>query len=127
MRYATVAPNGRILGTFTCDPDLLPLRPKPEDAIFIECPIANANNWYWDGNEFVTRQPADITHSVSEHTVTIEGLPDNSTVSVTLPTEYKVFHESQSFSITLPTTGSYILQIDPWPYKRKTFSVLIED
>jgi hypothetical protein len=126
MRYATVAPNGRILGTFTCDPDLLPLRPKPDDAVFIECSNANANNWYWDGNEFVAKEPSSIDYVVNDGTVTITNLPQDSIISVTFPDQYKVFKASEEFSILLTEPSGYVFQIDPWPYKKKTFVILIE-
>jgi hypothetical protein len=126
MRYATIAPNGRILGIFTCEPDLLSDRPKPDDAIFVECPTANAVNSYWSGNEFVDKQPSGITHTVDGNTVTITGLPDNAIINVTLPDRYEVYQASTEFSISLPGPGGYVFQIDPWPYLKKTFAVLIE-
>lgn len=126
MRYATVASNGRILGTFTCEPELLDLRPKPDDAVFIECEDANANHHYWNGTEFVQREPANITHSVDGYTVTLAGLATDSTINVTYPTEYRVFQASTEFSISLPEPGGYVFQIDPWPYQKTTFAILIE-
>lgn len=126
MRYATVAPNGRILGTFITEPALLPLRPKPDDAIFIECPDANQANSYWNGNEFVDKSVCNITHTVDGNTVTLVGLPDGAIINVTYPTEYRVFQSSETFSISLPGPGGYVFQVDPWPYLKKTFVISIE-
>jgi len=126
MRYATVASNGRIVGIFTCEPELLPLRPKPDGAEFIECESANAANSYWNGSEFVDKQPSSVTHTVAGNTVTITGLPDNTIINITLPDRYEVYQASTEFSISLPGPGGYVFQIDPWPYLKKTFAVLIE-
>jgi hypothetical protein len=126
MRYATVAPNGKILGVFVCDPELLELRPKPDDAVFIECENANAADWYWDGDEFVTKEPSSIQYIVNNGTVTITNLPQDSIISVTFPDQYKVFETSEEFSILLSEPGGYVFQIDPWPYQKKTFVISIE-
>jgi hypothetical protein len=125
MRYATVAKNGRILGVFVSDPELLALREIPEGAEVIECPDANAATSYWNGSKFVNRMSSTITLRVDGNTVTVDGLPDSSVVSITSAATYRVFEASQQFSISLQESGSHVIQVDPWPYLKKTFCVSI--
>lgn len=126
MRYATVAPNGRILGVFDSDPELVSLRPMPDGAEIIECPNANPTTCYWDGAEFVDRPMSSVTFSVERNTVTLANLPESSIVSVTSASRYQVFEASQTLTLSLQEPGGHVFQIDPWPYRKTTFFTLIE-
>jgi len=123
MRYATVAPNGKVLGIFTCDPELLNLRPKPADAVFMECPDGAMPNILWNGEAFVERSEGDVTHTVTGSTLEIVNLPADSIVSITGLTMQR-YTATDTLSITIEA-GAYIVEIDPWPYAKTSFSIYI--
>ena len=124
MRYATVAPNGKVLGIFTCDPELLNLRPKPDDAVFIECPDGSMPNILWDGEEFVERVDGNITHTVTGSSLEIANLPADSIVSIT-GLSMQRYTATDTLSISLEA-GGYIIEIDPWPYAKTAFAIYID-
>lgn len=124
MRYATVAPSGKVLGIFTCEPDLLSLRTKPDDAEFIECPEGSMPNVLWDGAQFVERQSLEFSHSIIGRTLTITGLPADSIVDIS-GLQMTRHIESGSLSVELDP-GAYIVEIDPWPNARTSFPIYID-
>lgn len=124
MRYATVAPNGKVLGIFTCDPKLLNLRPKPDDAVFIECLDGSMPNILWDGEEFVERVDGNITHTVTGSSLEIANLPADSIVSIT-GLSMQRYTATDTLSISLEA-GGYIIEIDPWPYAKTAFAIYID-
>jgi len=124
MRYATVAPNGKVLGIFTSDPDLLHLRPKPDDAVFRECLDGSMPNILWNGEAFVERADGNVTHTVTGSILEIANLPADSIVSIT-GLAMQRYTVTDTLSVTLEA-GAYIVEIDPWPYAKTSFSIYID-
>ncbi len=58
MRYATVAPNGRILGTFITEPALLPLRRDSGERGITESDAQRINSQYFQQTDWGVRHEA---------------------------------------------------------------------
>jgi hypothetical protein len=125
MRYATVNQEGRIVGIFMTQPELLEHRPLKTGEHIVECPYGTLEDMYYNGTEIVERQTFLLDYVVSNNIVTMNNLPNNTSIRVIGGNGIELLSVSGNTQITL-NSGMNLLEIDPWPYLHTRIIVNVE-
>jgi hypothetical protein len=125
MRYATVNKNGKIVGMFFTQPELLEHRPLKENEFIVECPTGTMETMYYNGSEIVERSTIELSHTLVDNVIQISNLPNNTEIRIINSDGIQIITANNNTEITL-SSGINLLEIDPWPYLHTRIIVNVE-